>query len=279
MSRIKDLAGSLLGRARGNAGKDAPRINPGDISIGITTFEHRFDRYFAPLLDRIRKYAENEIVVAVNGEHEREFNEEYRRRVLECIARHRNAYPVVFPRFRGLSKLWNSIIVHATHDHILMLNDDIMIERPGFLDDVCSALRGSGGRTFMINRSWSHFVVSRAEIDELGYFDERLLGIGEEDGDMTWRYIRHYGEGIRSVRLKGFVNYAEDTVRTYKPVNIRTHSGTKYSMFNRKFLFEEKYAPSADGIRGRFDEPVVQKDPGNEQYPNERFYRERKKEL
>lgn len=279
MSRIRDLAGRLFGRASGDAGEGALRIGPGDLSIGITTFEHRFDRYFVPLLQRIREYAENEIIVAVNGEHERGFGEAYRRGVLECIAGHRNTYPIVFPCFRGLSKLWNSIIVHASHDHILMLNDDVMIERPGFLDDVCSALRGNQGRTFLINRSWSHFVVSRTEIDELGYFDERLLGIGEEDGDLTWRYIRRYGEGIRSVRLKGFVNYAEDTVRTYEPVNIRTHSGTKYSLFNRKFMFEEKYLPSPDGIRGMFDEPVVLKDPGKEQYPYERFYRERKKEL
>ena len=83
MSRIKDLAGSLLGRERGNAGKDALRINPGDISIGITTFEHRFDRYFAPLLDRIRKYAENEIVVAVNAKNKGEFIKVLEKRMVD----------------------------------------------------------------------------------------------------------------------------------------------------------------------------------------------------
>ena len=279
MRRLRDIAGDLLGRAMGRSGEDAPDMCPGDITIGITTFEHRFDRYFVPLLDRIREHAENEIVVAINGEHERAFGEEYRRRMLECLARHPNVYPVVFPRFRGLSKLWNSIVVHATGDYILMLNDDIMIERTGFLEDVCSALRRNGGRTFLINRSWSHFVVSRTEIDELGYFDERLLGIGEEDGDMTWRYTERFGSAIPSVKIRGFVNYAEETVRTYKPVNIETHSGTKYSLFNRRFMFAEKYEASPDGIKGMFDEPVVLKDPGKDQYPNERFYRFRKKEL
>jgi hypothetical protein len=279
MGRIKDIAGEILDKIMGRYGEGIPDIKPGNISIGITTFEHRFDKYFAPLLARIREFAENEIVVAVNGEHEREFGEEYRKRVLECIARHRNVYPLVFPRFRGLSKLWNSVIIHATCDHILMLNDDVMIERPGFMDYVCSALRRNGGRTFLINCSWSHFVVSRAEIDELGYFDERLLGIGEEDGDMVWRYLRRYGREIPSFALKGFVNYAEETVRAYKPVNIQTHSGTKYSLFNRNFMFTEKYEPNPDGVKGMFDEPVVLKDSGKEQYPNERFYRFRKKDL
>lgn len=35
------------------------------------------------------------------------------------------------------------------------------------------------------------------------------------------------------VPIKGFENYAEETVRTYRPVDIRTHSGTKYSLFTR----------------------------------------------
>lgn len=278
MKRLKDIAGNLLDRALGRSG-EAPGIEPGGITIGITTFENRFDRYFVPLLDRIREGTDNEIVVAINGEHERAFGEEYRRRVLECVARHRNVFPVVFPRFRGLSKLWNTVIVHATGDHVLMLNDDVMIERAGFMDDICGALRRNGGRTFLINRSWSHFVVSREEIDALGYFDERLLGIGEEDGDMTWRYLERFGSAIPSVKIRGFVNYAEDTVRTYKPVNIQTHSGTKYSLFNRRFMFAEKYEVSPEGVKGMFDEPMVLKDPGRDQYPNERFYRLRKKDL
>lgn len=279
MTRWSEIAGKLLGQTKDTEREGAPEVEPADISIGITTFEDRFDKYFAPLLARIHEFAGNEIVVAVNGEHERAFGEEYRRRVLEYLSRHRNVYPIVFPRFRGLSKLWNSIIVHATGDYILMLNDDVMIERPDFMDRVGAALRRNGGRTFVINRSWSHFLVSRAEIDELGYFDERLLGIGEEDGDITWRYVHRYGREIRNVSLKEFVNYAEETVRTYKPVNIRTHSGTKYSLFNRRFLFTEKYEPNPEGIKGMFGEPFIAKDPGKEQYPNERFYRRRRKEL
>ena len=279
MNPLREIVVKLLGREEDHPGGPGPDIRPENISIGITTFEHRFERYFVPLLERIREFAGNEVVVAVNGEHEREFGEEYRRRVLEYIAGHRNVYPVLFPRFRGLSKLWNTVIVHATGDHILMLNDDIMIRKTGFLGDVCAALRRNQGRTFVINRSWSHFVVSREEIDALGYFDERLLGIGEEDGDITWRYQRRYGREIPSFTVKGFENYAEETVRTYQPVNIQTHSGTKYSLFNRKFMFSEKYAASPDGWKGMFDEPVALKDAGKDQYPNERFYRSRKREL
>lgn len=276
---MKEVARKIFDGNEASPGGPVPDLRPEDISIGITTFEHRFERYFVPLLERIREFAGNEVVVAVNGEHEREFGEEYRRRVLEFVAGHKNVYPVMFPRFRGLSKLWNTVIIHATGDHILMLNDDIMIRKPRFLEDVCAALRRNEGRTFVINRSWSHFVVSREEIDDLGYFDERLLGIGEEDGDITWRYMKRYGREIPSFPIKGFENYAEETVRSFRPVNIRTHSGTKYSLFNRKFVFEEKYAPTTEGIRGMFEGPVELKDPGKDQYPNERYYRIRRKDL
>jgi hypothetical protein len=278
MKRIRNLTNRI--RSAFPGASDDFDIDPGRISIGITTFGARFERYFVPLLSRIKEYApECEVVVAVNGEHRQPFGDEYRRQILEFIARHRHVFPVVFPQFRGLAKLWNSIVIHASHDHVLLLNDDIMINGAGFLEDICLAIRKNHGRTFLINRSWSHFLVSREELDELGYFDERLLGIGEEDGDMTWRYIQRYGNPITNVRMKGFVNYAEETVNSYKPVNIQSHSGTKYSLFNRRFIFSEKYEPDPGGIKGMFFEPVALKNPGEGQYPHERFYRLRKEEL
>lgn len=279
MEPLKNIAVKILNAGKDLIGNPENLVARENITIGITTFEARFDRYFVPLLKRIREYTDNEIVVAVNGENNRAFGEEYRSNLLKFIADYDKVYPIFFPRFRGLSKLWNSIAIHATHDHILMLNDDIMIDSKNFMNDVCDLIRRNEGKTFLINRSWSHFLINRDELDTLGYFDERLLGIGEEDGDMTWRYIKQYGEAIPSFKIKGFQNYAEETVRSYKPVNVQTHSGTKYSLFNRKFIHEEKYSPANEGIRGMFDTAVVLKDPGENQYPNERFYRLRRREL
>lgn len=279
MDPLKNMAVKILNAGKDLIGNPENLVARENITIGITTFEARFDRYFVPLLKRIREYTDNEIVIAVNGENNRAFGEEYRNNLLKFIAGYEKVYPIFFPRFRGLSKLWNSIAIHATHDHILMLNDDIMIDSKNFMNDVCDLIRRNKGKTFLINRSWSHFLINRDELDTLGYFDERLLGIGEEDGDMTWRYIKQYGESIPSYKIKGFQNYAEETVRSYKPVNVQTHSGTKYSLFNQKFIHEEKYSPANEGIRGMFDTSVVMKDPGENQYPNERFYRLRRWEL
>ena len=252
---------------------------PVRLSIGITTFEHRFERYFIPLLNRIREFdQETEVIVAVNGEHKLAFSEEYRSRILAFIAQRRNVYPVLFPTFRGLSKLWNTIIIHASNDYILMLNDDTMIEDARFFHDVVTAITKNEGHSFVINGSWSHFLISRKEIDELGYFDERLLGIGEEDGDMIWRYLKGYGRPLKSLRLQGVVNFADQT-ENYRPANIKCRPGMKYSQFNRDFMFNEKYQKDPAGLKGMFDEPVSLKDPGNDQYLYERFYRTRKEEL
>lgn len=250
-----------------------------NISIGITTFEHRFDDYFVPLLSKIREFDnDTEIIVVINGEHNRAFGKDYRKRILKFLSTLERIYPIIFPRFRGVSKLWNTIITHATHDHILILNDDIMIKKPRAIDKIKAKLRENNGRSFIINSSWSHFVVSRKEIEALNYFDERLLGVGEEDGDFTWRYIEKYGRSIEDYSIKEFINYSNKTIE-YKPHNIKCIGGTKYSQFNREFMFEQKYKSDPNGIKGMFEHPVNINDEGPDQYPNERFYRKHKDEL
>lgn len=257
---------------------DPSQLKIDNISIGITTFERRFKTYFKPLLKRIREFeADAEIIVAINGEHNQNFGEEYRASILQSIAETKNVYPIMFPRFRGLAKLWNSIIIHASNDHILILNDDVMINNKDFLKDIKKAAEKNSGKSFVINESWSHFLVSKAEIDDLGYFDERLLGIGEEDGDLCWRYIDLYGRPVAKTRISGFQNFAQDTM-TEAPVNITSRPNMKYSQFNRNFIMK-KYEPHEGGIRGMFDQPVKMLDSGKKQYPNEKFFHQNKDKI
>ncbi len=256
-----------------------------NISIGITTFEKRFEDYFVPLLKKIRSFErEAEILVAVNGEHKRDFDDGYRKRMLIFLAEQPRVFPVFFTSFRGLSKLWNTLLIHASGEFLLMLNDDTLITDEKFMRRIEKVLKKNGGRSFLINQSWSHFLASKIEMEQLGYFDERLLGIGEEDGDMTYRYIRKYGAPMKSHAMKGFRNYAQKTLGE-QPLNISCHSGSKYSRFNRRFVHEKKYKVSSpqngqgEGIQGMFDAPMEMKDEGPDQYPNERFYREHLDEL
>ena len=250
-----------------------------DISIGITTFESRFESFFKPLVTRIREYdRETEIVVAINGEHNKPMDDDYRRRILAFTASQEKVYPIVFPVFRGLSKLWNTLLVHAVSNYILLLNDDVMIDRSDAMAVLKKKLFRNRHRSFLINQSWSHCLLNREEIEQIGYFDERLLGIGEEDGDMTWRYIRRYGKPMQNYSIAGFINYSEETMGE-KPANIRCRKGSKYSRFNRRFMFDTKYRVDENGIQGMFDRPMAMRDAGPEQYANERYYREHRHEL
>jgi hypothetical protein len=249
------------------------------ISIGITTFQHRFDQYFVPLLSRLREFnPEIEIIAAVNGEHRMDFSEEYRQKILRFLTTQQKVFPVFFPQFRGVAKLWNTIVIHASHDHILMLNDDIAVTDPHFFSLVMDCLKSNRHRSFTINHSFSHFVIAREELDMLGYFDERLLGIGEEDGDFVWRYMEHFGEPLQNFDMDCFKNFSYKTT-DYKVPNVVNHSGSKYSRFNRDFMFREKYEQDSGGIQGMFDFPVRCKTPSAPQYPNERFYRQNKNKL
>lgn len=249
------------------------------LSIGITTFEHRFEQYFIPLLSQLRQFnPEIEIIVAINGEHQLEFCEEYRKKILRFLATEQKVFPVFFPQFRGVAKLWNTIVIHASHDHILLLNDDISITDPNFIEIISDFLKKNRFRSFTIKQSFSHFVIARDELDTLGYFDERLLGIGEEDGDFVWRYMEQFGETLQNADLYCFKNLSQQTA-DYKIPNITCQATSKYSRFNRDFMFREKYEQAADGIQGMFDFPVHCKAPSAQQYPTERFYRQNKNKL
>lgn len=249
-----------------------------NFSIGITTFEARFEKYFSPLLNKIREYdKEIEIIIAVNGEHKREFGENFRKDILNFIGSHPKAFPIFFPQFRGLAKLWNTLIIHASNEHVLILNDDIMINDLKALTRIKKEISKNYGKSFIINNSWSHYLINKKEIDEVGYFDERLLGIGEEDGDFYWRYINLYNRPISSVKISGFQNFAQDTM-AHKPINIQSRPEMKYSAFNRDFI-TTNFAPADHGIKGMFDRPVILRDPGQNQYPNEKFFHQNKEKL
>jgi hypothetical protein len=249
------------------------------LSVGITTFKRRFKTYFVPLLDKIKAISpEIEVIVAINGEHGIPLDEEYRSMVLKYIAVQRNVVPIMFPCFRGLAKLWNNIIITASNDYILVLNDDTQITEEAFFQRLIAYLMQNKFRSFKINGCWSHVLLNKWEVDQVGYFDERLLGIGEEDHDFEWRYGKILKREFVSYKLSGIKNCCD---MSYAPANIRIGLFNKYSHFNNHFIFNEKYQIDPDkGIRhGAWPERLVPLLDNKNQYPYEKFFRDRKFEL
>ena len=244
-----------------------------DLTVGITTFEHRFHTYYIELIKKIKSIAPNiEVIVAINGEHTKDFNESYRKNILNSSLEYNNVYPIFFPKFRGLSKLWNTIVIHSSNEYVLLLNDDLTINDTNFIKNIYDKVLELQ-TSFKLNNNWSHVLLKKEEIDQCGYFDERLLGIGEEDGDFEWRYNSYYNKDFISININGIINHTD---MTHNPANIKAISQGKYSKFNQDMMYHKIYeVDEQNGQRHgacpyklRISEPLLK------QYPYELFFKE-----
>jgi hypothetical protein len=247
-------------------------------SVLITTFDKRFESFLMPLVAEIKTQRPNiEIILTINGPNKSIFDEVYRSNLLKYLAEFSMVFPTVFPRFQSLAKMWNRGALTASHDRILILNDDLRLRNNSgrcFFDGLEDALDAQTG-SFTINGSFSHFVADKRELIEVGFFDERLLGLGEEDGDFYWRYYQTYQREIPNVNLSLVDNVQSNLADEGYTKGIRTAS-----KFNRDFIQNVKYQNTLlGGYRGMFDKRVKQVLKDEKQYPYEQFYLENKKKL
>lgn len=241
-------------------------------SIVITTFDKRFDAYLVPLIKSIKQHRPDvEIIITANGPCKAAFDPNYRSRLLEFLATQSNCFPTVFPTFQSLAKMWNRGVLTATQEQVLVLNDDLIIQPSdgnGFFEQLEAALAGNAG-TFKINGSFSHYVIAKTELIDVGFFDERLLGLGEEDGDFYWRYHEKFKKEIASLDIGGIENVCSDLADDGYVKGIRTAA-----KFNRDFIKNVKYREVLlGGHRGMFDKRVKKQLPDETQYPYEQFAR------
>jgi hypothetical protein len=244
-------------------------------SVLVTTFDKRFDAFFVPLITEIKAQRPDvEVIATVNGPSKGEFESKYRANVLAFCAEHAKVYPTIFPNFQSLAKMWNRGALTASNKRVLVLNDDLYLRRNTqgcFFDALEQALFDQIG-TFKINGSFSHFMLDKQELMEVGFFDERLLGLGEEDGDFYWRYHQRYKRDIPSIEIDLIENVQSDLADDGYTKGIRTAS-----QFNRDFIQKKKYKPTLlGGYRGMFDQKVKQMLEDEKQYPYEQFYVENK---
>ena len=243
-------------------------------SIGITTFSKRYD-LIVKLIGQIRSFTNRKIILTINGEKGAEFDNDYRQKMLELCAIHDEVYPIFFLETRGLSKMWNTILLTSHDENVLMLNDDIEVTGDQVFKIVEDHIKSTGfsGLT-KINGSFSHFIVNVKLMERIGFFDERLLGFGEEDGDITYRLLR-MGVGINNIGSPNLLNIVSDIRHDHVNAGIG-----KYSKFNRDFIYNEKYEPTPNGAyQGMFDTPMSLKIPDLNLYPGEKYFQVNKDKL
>jgi hypothetical protein len=133
----------------------------------------------------------------------------------------------------------------AMRENILILNDDLMVNT-----EIRHNLEklSSFPNLFIINGSWSHFVINKKIVRQVGWFDERLSGIGYEDYDYTFRLARQ-GITVKNIALHGIFNYAAPSTdaswATISEVTAGKYSKVNYEFFLKKWAWS-KYEDVSD---------------------------------
>jgi len=240
-------------------------------SIAIMTFNKRFD-IFKNLIKLLRNQDKDvEIIVGVNCNYNESFDQNFRKKMLQFLSTYDNIYPIFFPQFRGCSKIWNTMFINSNNDNILFLSDDVAITNTNFLNDINTVVI-QNNCTFTIKSSYSFYVINRLELNEIGWFDERLLGFGEEDGDFIYRYIKHYNHFPKNIHIQGI-----DDMHLTSASNFTKGIG-KYTKFNRDWIFSNKYVPGP-GIQATFSKPHKDIGSNTNLYPYEQFFWNNKDKL
>lgn len=157
-----------------------------EFTIGISTFMDRYKTCLKPLLKKVSVlFPRCQIIIIANGHVKGNQQIIYLNKIEKFCKEFSNVKLISFHKPRGLSYLWNQIIENSEYNKILILNDDIKIKMnfPKFV-------YSSGILRFKIttiNRSWSHYFITKEIVDSIGWFDEGLQEIGGEDDDYAAR--------------------------------------------------------------------------------------------
>lgn len=219
-----------------------------DFSVGIVTYISRFEKYFKPnLKNLVRAYPDIPIYVAVNGFHDQVRQEKYVREISIFCSQYRNVKLLINYENQSLSKLWNKLILCAFPGGILILNDDIVVLP--FLRKQLGKLNIYEHLLCTINGSWSHFWITPEIVRNIGWFDERFPGIGEEDGDYSARLALHEIP-LNNINSNMLIHFDDKPSEVSWDSDLGTHGG-KYTSANRAFIMEKYHFSKypAEGFR------------------------------
>lgn len=210
--------------------KIAPKIRNHHYSIGITTYLDRYETLFKPfLLQLLKIFPETEIVVTVNGHYDRASQLLYLENIRCFLKQFPNVKVITFVEAKGLSKLWNLLILNSSNERLFILNDDLEIS-PLFRRDLEKSGILSKGIA-VINQSWSHFMISRKIVSLVGWFDERFPAIGNEDEDYESRLV------LKHIELC-FFHFR--SIKAILTIPVTYSYGEQVDIINTKYLKSNK---------------------------------------
>jgi len=249
-------------------------------SIGIVTYLGRFETYFKPLIKKLNfLFPDYDINIFINGHFDEAKQVKYLRDVTAFLSRYRNIRYITNFTHQSLTRGWNWLILMARCDKILILNDDVLfnLEFRYNLESLQNV-----PNCFTFNGSWSHFVISKNIIKKIGWFDERFVGVGDEDYDYMCRLAMNGLQNI-DIKIHGLKNFVADQENPAWAI-FSDIVDTKYAQANRDHFrkkwyfskFEEVPSNGAFRLVREFEEYTValKEEPGDmpQYYPIEYLY-------
>ncbi len=223
------------------------KLNEKSLSIGVVTYLARFDDYFKPLIKKLYStFPDYDIVVFLNGHYDQEKQIHFLQEATSFLAKYPNVRYLTNVTHHPLARGWNWLILMAMRENIILLNDDLMInteirhnlEKLSSFPDI-----------FIINGSWSHFVINKKIIRQVGWFDERFLGIGYEDFDYIFR-LAMQGITVKNISLHGIFNYEAPSTDASWAIISEVTAG-KYSKVNQEFFFKKWAWSKYEDVSGK----------------------------
>ncbi len=211
-------------------------------SIGVVTYINRFETYFKPLvrqLDLLFPGVQKNYVL--NGYYDQAKQQDYLEQAKAFLKSTSADNIITFNEHHGLTHCWNQLLISSRATKVLILNDDLIINR---LFSWSLKLQIDFFETAVINRSWSHFIISKTTARQVGWFDERFVGMGSEDADYALRMSLAEGKTtmthnyIKTIYCLGVKNVvARDTDPGWKKIS--EFSQGKYAKVNFEFFLKK----------------------------------------
>lgn len=241
-----------------------------DISVLIVTFKERA-QYVKELIAKVRKDTDADILLAINGNNGELTDENYRKDMLELCLNTPKCYPIICSEFKSLPKLWNTLVIFSRTEYNFVICDDVEYGDSKNIEQIKNYIELTNEEFFTINGGFSFFVITKSKLHQLNYFDERLCGFGEEDGDIMHSYILTHKKPLPILSIPGMYNRA---LYNIKNKEVETHQDNK-PKFNREFIMM-KYVDDPNGICGMNPTPLSRVLSTKQQYPYEMFVKHNK---
>lgn len=213
--------------SRNNVNVEEP-VSLSELGILVTTFEKRQIDLCLPLVASLaRIFPEVPITVFINGNLSGSYNRLQRQTFLKNLVTIGNVEVVCSGVMTGISRNWNLGIQLLGKRFTWVLGDDVAVSNK-VRADVLSALSELPNQKALVFGfgGFSSFMISRNCIDEVGWFDERYLGIGWEDHDYLKRFELHFARKMPTF-------FSPHIFHANSKTTGDDHKGyEKYSLFN-----------------------------------------------